>query len=207
MNDKNEFAAQLVEMYQGEVIGEVLLNAMLRQYTTPDQQLKSATMFQLETETKARLRPAMIALGVDITEEEASREAGAEFFAAVSGEDWQGAMAVLRDGIEPYVNRYREIAQGAPAQYKDLALSMVEHEESLYEFVKNEAVGDGEQAMQRMETASAPIASAFATSAPERIPPDTTSCTLRCISNSTSASTAWRNAGKVGMPTCSMKTS
>ena len=58
-----------------------------------------------------------------------------------------------------------------------------------------------------MDTASAPSASAFAASAPWRMPPDTMSCTLRCMSSSCSASTAWRTAGRVGTPACSMKTS
>ena len=35
----------------------------------------------------------------------------------------------------------------------------------------------------------------------------TINCTLRCISNSSRASTAWRKAGRVGIPTCSIKTS
>ena len=58
-----------------------------------------------------------------------------------------------------------------------------------------------------IETASAPSASALATSAPERIPPETTSWMRRCIPSSWSASTARRTAGSVGIPTCSMKTS
>ena len=49
-----------------------------------------------------------------------------------------------------------------------------------------------------IDTASAPIASAFATSAPVRMPPEMMSCTLRCMSSSSSASTASRSAGSVG---------
>jgi len=151
MSTNNEFAGQLKEMYQGEIIGEVLFNLMLKQFPEPEQRLKSAVMLQLETETKARLRPAMIALGVDIYEDEPSRQGGVDFAAALHGKDWQEAMAVLRDGITPYVNRYREVADAAPDAYKDLARSMVEHEESLYEFVKAEAAGDGEAALRRIE--------------------------------------------------------
>ena len=57
-----------------------------------------------------------------------------------------------------------------------------------------------------IDTASAPIASAFATSAPVRMPPETMSCTLPFMFRSSSASTAWRNAASVGMPTFSMNT-
>ena len=43
-----------------------------------------------------------------------------------------------------------------------------------------------------IETASAPSASALATSAPLRMPPETMSCTLRCMPRSCSACTAGR---------------
>ena len=55
-------------------------------------------------------------------------------------------------------------------------------------------------------TASAPMASALATSAPLRMPPEITNCTVPRMFRSSSASTAWRSAASVGMPTCSMNT-
>ena len=58
-----------------------------------------------------------------------------------------------------------------------------------------------------IDTASAPRASALATSAPERMPPDTTSCTSPATPRSASASAASRTAASVGIPVCSMKTS
>ena len=58
-----------------------------------------------------------------------------------------------------------------------------------------------------IETASAPRASALATSAPVRMPPETMSWTLRCMSSSISDSTACGMAARIGIPTCSMKTS
>src|SRR6516165_3322056 len=39
------------------------------------------------------------------------------------------------------------------------------------------------------------------------MPPDMINCTFRCWPSSWSASTAWRKAGKVGMPACSINTS
>jgi hypothetical protein len=151
MSDNSDFAKQLLEMYQGEVVGEVLFNIMLRQYPDAEHQFKSATMLQLETETKARLRPALIALGADLTEEDASRNVGQEFAASIAGKDWLSAMAILTEGITPYVDRYREIAENAPSQYKEIALSMVEHEASLQAFVSAEAGGDGDEALRRIE--------------------------------------------------------
>src|SRR3990170_1472421 len=58
-----------------------------------------------------------------------------------------------------------------------------------------------------IETASAPSASALATSAPLRMPPETMSCTWRCKPRSCSAWTAGLMAPRIGRPTCSMNTS
>lgn len=150
MVEQSGFTEQLLEMYQGEVIGEVLFNAMLDMYPDPDHQYKSATMLQLETETKARLRPALTALGANLTELEASREAGHGFVDAIKGKDWREAMQVLSDGVTPYVERYREIAASAPDQYREIAQSMVEHEESLHQFASEEAQGNSDQGLQRI---------------------------------------------------------
>jgi hypothetical protein len=46
----------MVELYQGEVLGEVLFDHMLSYFEEPDKQYKISVMLQLETETKARLR-------------------------------------------------------------------------------------------------------------------------------------------------------
>ena len=150
MNQQSEISDQILEMYQGEVIGEVLFNAMLNMYPDPDHQYKSATMLQLETETKARLRPVLSELGADLTELDASREAGQGFVEAIKGKDWRDAMQILSDGVIPYVERYREIAVAAPAPYREIAQSMVEHEESLQQFASEEAQGNGAQGLQRI---------------------------------------------------------
>ena len=70
------FRDDLQDLYQGEIIGEALFDRMLEFYDDPVQRYKVALMLQLETETKARLRPAMLELGADIRELDASREAG-----------------------------------------------------------------------------------------------------------------------------------
>ena len=150
MSDNAGFTEQLLELYQGEVIGEVLFNAMLDMYPDADHRYKSATMLQLETETKARLRPALTELGANLTELEASREIGNSFVEAIKDKDWADAMQVISDGVTPYVERYREIAANAPAEYREVVLSMVEHEESLQQFTSEEAAGNGEQGLQRI---------------------------------------------------------
>ena len=63
-----EYKLGLSEQYQGEVIGEVAVNSLLQQFRNPREQYLLATVFQFETETKARLRPVVAELGIDVIE-------------------------------------------------------------------------------------------------------------------------------------------
>ena len=138
----DEFKKGIMEMYQGEVIGEGFTNRLLAFYDDPLQRYKVAVMLQLETETKARLRPVIMRLGLDPTELEESRRVGHAFAERLAGLDWTEAMAQLRDGVKPYVDRYLEVETMAPAEYREIAHSMVVHEQAFYRFAELEAAGN-----------------------------------------------------------------
>ena len=137
----DEIKKGVMEMYQGEIIGEVATNRMLACFDDPEQRYKIAIILQLETETKARLRPVLLQLGLDPTELEESRQAGHEFADALDGLGWTDAMAQLQVGLKPFVGRYLEVETIAPADYRELAHSMVVHEQSIYRFAELEAAG------------------------------------------------------------------
>lgn len=136
------FRDDLQDLYQGEIIGEALFNRMLDFYDDPVHRHKVALMLQLESETKARLRPAMLELGIDMRELDASREAGLTMAASLADKPWPEAMAMLHEALLPFVERYTAIAAQAPARYRELAQSMVRHETSLLRFAACEAAGE-----------------------------------------------------------------
>ena len=136
------FERYLQELYQGEIIGEVAFDALLAEFDEPNLCYKIVTVLQLETETKARLRPTLMQLGLNSAEDQASRVAGQHLAASVKGLDWQAAMGVLRDAVEPYLAHYQMIADKAPEQYRVLAQSMVEHEHAVYRFLDLESAGE-----------------------------------------------------------------
>ena len=145
-----EYKLGLSEQYQGEVIGEVALNCMLPKFRSPRQQYLLGTVLQLETETKARLRPVLAQLGIDIVEAEESRKTGLEFGGMVEGLDWKSSMEVLAKALIPYVKKYQEIAAIAPPDYKELAESMVVHERSIQQLWELEAQGSGDRAVDEI---------------------------------------------------------
>jgi hypothetical protein len=142
-----DFKSGFSEMYQGEVIGEVLFSRLLGRFDTANQRYKLGSLLQLETETKARLRPAAMQLRLDLIELDESRNEGEEFYRTFEGMDWKAAMTHLAIVVEPYVKRYRQIAELAPSEYKELADSMVVHEQSIQCAAKLEAAGEGKRSI------------------------------------------------------------
>jgi hypothetical protein len=141
------FKQGLAELYQGEILGEVLFDQMLSYFQDQDKQYKLSVMLQLETETKARLRPAMVLLGIDLREQKEFRKNGLDMASSMKGKSWESAMTIIRDAVKPAVERYKEIVSCAPPEYLKLAESMVIHEQSLYDFAELELAGEGKKSI------------------------------------------------------------
>jgi len=142
-----EFKKGLSEQYQGELIGEVFFSELTKHFDSPQHQYKLATLLQLETETAARLRPAALELGVELSCLDEYREMGEQFLKSCNGMDWKDLMTYLETVVGPFVKRYAEIAESAPPEYKDLADSMVVHEKAIQTFARLELSGDTEHSL------------------------------------------------------------
>tara|TARA_Y100000588_G_scaffold12157_1_gene13211 strand:+ start:467 stop:919 length:453 start_codon:yes stop_codon:yes gene_type:complete len=136
-----------MEMYQGEILGEALFDRMLAFYEDPNHNHKIATMLQLESETVTRLRPALMELGLDLSEAEKSRTAGIKWADSLRGLSWNEFMVSLRDALQPYIDHYSEITAQAPPRFAAIAESMVLHEKSLKRFAELEIAGDSEHSL------------------------------------------------------------
>lgn len=137
-----EFRDCLLDYYQTEVRGEAFFEAILGKFDKPDYLYKIGSLLQLETETKARLRPTILELGGSIEEFETSREAGRNRAASISAGNWEEFVLVLNKVGEPLTNRQREVSEVAPQPYRELALSMRVHGESIQSFTERELAGD-----------------------------------------------------------------
>ena len=142
-----EFKTGFSELYQGEVVGEVVFSRLLERFGSANQRYKLGSLLQLETEAKARLRPGVMELGLDLVELDESRNKGNEFYRTLEGVDWKAAMEHLATGVEPFVRRYRQIAELAPPEYTELADSMVVHEQSIQDYAELEAAGEGDRSL------------------------------------------------------------
>ena len=59
-------------------------------------------------------------------------------------------MKVLSQALIPYVDKYQEIADIAPPEYKDLADSMVVHERAIQQLWEQEAQEAGDSAIDQI---------------------------------------------------------
>ncbi len=146
----DEFRDCLVDYYQTEVLGEAFFEALLESFPDSDHAYKIGSLLQLETETKARLRPAILQLGGSVEELEQSREAGRELAKSIPGGDWKEFVSALNSAGEPLLKRQREVAETAPPPYRELAEVMRAHGESIQNFTEAEMAGEQLQAIDEV---------------------------------------------------------
>jgi len=149
MNDQSAQAphlAALEELYQGEILGEAMFDAMLASVHDEAERYKISLMLQLETETKARLRPVLAAQGLSLEEDPQMRVRGAQFAQALATATWAAKMSALYQAIaQTYLPRYREHEAAMPTALRAVAHSMVEHERALLEMTRRELSGDAQR--------------------------------------------------------------
>lgn len=145
--NRTEYLAAVNEfMYQGEVLGEAVLGRWLQLENDPIRRYKWATLQQLETETKARLRPFMMRLGLSVVENDVSDQV-AEFSKGFADKSWSELMGLMVEVTDSYAAKFREIETAAPEGEREVARSMVVHETALNEFAKRELNGDAENSL------------------------------------------------------------
>jgi hypothetical protein len=128
-------------VYQGEVLGEALLNCYVSLETEPIRKYKWATVMQLESETKVRLRPFMTQLGLSIAQEDQSKNI-AELAKGFPSKSWQRHMEELVKITTFYLGKFRELEAAAPESEREVARSMVIHEAAIKRFGELELAGD-----------------------------------------------------------------
>jgi hypothetical protein len=128
-------------MYQGEVMGEAILGCYVALEQDPVRRYKFGTILQLETETKARLRPFLTRLGLSIAQDD-TRQAVAGFAESFASKSWPDHMRELVGITGIYLDKFRAIAEAAPESDRDVTHSMVVHEAAIKNFAELELAGD-----------------------------------------------------------------
>ena len=137
-----EYPACINELYQSEVLGEAAFLALIKVAKNEREKYHFGTLLQLETETKARLRPFLCRHGLDLDESQEGGEVVSGFLALYQQSDWLDFLAQLKPMIDQFLARFREIAEAGPDEDKEILESMIRHEESFVHWVEKETAGE-----------------------------------------------------------------
>ena len=137
-----DYPACINELYQSEVFGEAAFLALMRAAKNERERYHFGTLLQLETETKARLRPFLVRHGLEVDESQGGGEAVPGFLALYQQSDWLDFLAQLKPMIDQFLARFMEIAEAGPDEDKDILESMVRHEKSFVHWIEKEMAGE-----------------------------------------------------------------
>jgi hypothetical protein len=138
-----QYPGCIQELYQSEVTGEAGFLALVALSRNEFDKYHLATVLQLETETKARLRPLMLKYGLPL-EEQADPAQTAGFVAAYQENSWHEFLASLRPLVDSVVARFEEIAEAGSPEDQDVLQSMVTHEQSFVIWIERELAGQSD---------------------------------------------------------------
>lgn len=137
-----EYRGYINELYQSEVLGERAFLALMSAAKNEREKYHFGTLLQLETETKARLRPFLHKNGVEFEEDHGSGEQIDGFVALYQANSWQDFLSSLKPMIDQFLARFEEIASAGPAEDQEILKSMVAHEKSFVHWIEKETAGE-----------------------------------------------------------------
>jgi hypothetical protein len=131
----------LRELYESEIFGEAVFLALVTLAKNPREQYQLGTLLQLETETKARLRPFLYAHGLSL-DETMDLASGIELaVAGYQGLSWAEFGAANIPIVGQYISRFEAIRDAGPTEDRDVLESMVRHESSILTWATLESQG------------------------------------------------------------------
>jgi hypothetical protein len=141
-----DYLAGLRILFDGEVMGEQLMLALHAAAKTPREAWCFANILQLETETKAQLRPLMIKYGLGMAETADLTGIPARV-AGYREQTWRDYAAGSADRLAPIVERYRGIAEMGPPEDQEILKAVVAHEAALLRWARMEANGPDDRSL------------------------------------------------------------
>ena len=125
-----DYPACLRDLIESEIFGEAVSRAIWEVARNDRERYHFATLMQLETETKARLRPLLYKHGVSLSEQ-APTEQIAEIVEAYLNTSWEEFAGFNKEVVLGFLARFKEIAEAGPEEDKEILHSMIRHEKAI----------------------------------------------------------------------------
>ena len=140
------YRAGLQTLYDGEVMGERLLLALHAAARTAREADHFAAVLQLETETKARLRPLLLKYGMNLAETADLGGIPARV-AGYASQTWRDYAAATASRLARVLGDYEAIAALGPPEDRPILEAVVRHEAALLDWARAEAEGETDQSL------------------------------------------------------------
>jgi hypothetical protein len=142
----DDYLTGLQTFYDGEVMGERLLLALHAVARSPRDADCFAAILQLETETKARLRPLLLKYGMSLAE---SADLGGipGRLDGYASQTWRDYAAATAARLTKVLSDYEAIAALGPPEDRPILEAVVRHEAALLAWARAEAAGKSDQSL------------------------------------------------------------
>ena len=138
------------ELYESEIFGEAWALALIKVAKNDRDRSHFDTLLQLETETKARLRPLLYKYNMTLLEDMDLSEvddAVADYQNATSFAEFA---TVTKPTVEAFLVRFQQIDSVAPPEDKAVTQSMIQHETAILTWLDLESAGPNEASLDAM---------------------------------------------------------
>jgi hypothetical protein len=134
------YPACIRDLYESEILGEAVFLALVTIARNPREKYQLGTLLQLETETKARLRPFLFRHGISLDEtmDLAGVAVVIEGYQALSWPEFAAANVPV---VQGFLSRFEAILKLGPSEDKRTLQSMVDHEGSILRWARMESDG------------------------------------------------------------------
>jgi hypothetical protein len=128
------------ELYESEILGEAVFLALVAVAKSPRDRYQFGTLLQLESETKARLRPLLFKHGVSLDEtmDLAIVDFAVEAYKGMTSQEYAGLNVPV---IEEFLSRFEAIVKVGDDDDREILESMVRHESAILKWVTMERDG------------------------------------------------------------------
>jgi len=139
----SEYPDCLRELLDSEVFGEAVSLALLEVAKNEREKFQLATLLQLETETKARLRPLLYRYGISLAEPVPTKQIE-EIVNGYLASSWEEFTAANTAVVQGFLDRFKEIARIGPEEDRNILNSMIQHEQAILRWFDMESRGEKE---------------------------------------------------------------
>jgi hypothetical protein len=136
-----DYPACLRDLIESEIFGEAVSLALLEVAKNERDRYHFSTLLQLETETKARLRPLLYKYNVPLTEVAPLEQVNEVVQGYLAG-SWDDFAAANKEVVQNFLERFRQIAEAGPAEDREILQSMIRHEAAILRWFDMESRGE-----------------------------------------------------------------